>query len=98
MDEQFITDVVQNAMSFDGLTRSRPMNINVTTPDEIKQLFDAIAYQKGTITMFILTPIDKMIIDFSSGFYSYHLINIITCSRCQCNKNVLECFGRTYFP
>lgn len=47
VNEQFITDVVHNAMSFDGLKKSRPMNVNVTTPYEIKQLFDAIAYQKG---------------------------------------------------
>ena len=48
MNEQFITDVIHDAMSFDGLNKSRPMNIDVTTPNEIKQLFDAIAYQKGS--------------------------------------------------
>ena len=43
-------------MSFDGLKKSRPMNVNVTTPYEIKQLFDAIAYQKGTTAAFISIP------------------------------------------
>ena len=47
MNEQFVTDVVHDAMAFDGLRNSRPMNIKVTTPSEIKELFDAIAYQKG---------------------------------------------------
>jgi puromycin-sensitive aminopeptidase len=36
----------QSAMNLDGLDTTRPIRMRVETPDEINQVFDAIAYQK----------------------------------------------------
>ena len=36
----------QSAMNLDALRATRPIRARVETPDEINQVFDAIAYQK----------------------------------------------------
>lgn len=52
MDDQFVVENLQYVFGIDGLETSRPINLEVNTPDEISALFDAISYEKGnSITM-----------------------------------------------
>ena len=44
----FVVDNIQgNAFIVDAGENSRPMNMDANTPEEISNLFDDIAYQKG---------------------------------------------------
>ncbi|KAL3885524.1 hypothetical protein ACJMK2_025576 [Sinanodonta woodiana] len=47
MDAQFVIDEVHVALDFDGLVSSHPIYTQVSTPDEINELFDKINYNKG---------------------------------------------------
>lgn len=47
MLEQFVLNEFHPTFVIDALETSRPMNFEVTTPSEIMQTFDAIAYNKG---------------------------------------------------
>jgi aminopeptidase N len=47
MHEQFLLDTMFTALSADGLNESHPIIQNVSNPDEINELFDAISYSKG---------------------------------------------------
>ena len=44
----------QNAYSLDALKSSHPINIDVKTPEEIDEIFDAISYQKGGMVLRML--------------------------------------------
>lgn len=48
MDDQFVVADLQYAFRIDGLETSRPISMEVNTPDEINQMFDAISYEKGS--------------------------------------------------
>lgn len=48
MNDQFVVENLQYVFGIDGLETSRPINIEVNTPEEIASLFDAISYEKGT--------------------------------------------------
>jgi len=54
MDEQFIIENLQYVFATDALETSRPINIDVNTPDEISSLFDAISYEKGSSVLRML--------------------------------------------
>lgn len=45
--EQFVVLDVQPVMTIDALQTSRPIIVDVETPDDINQQFDAISYNKG---------------------------------------------------
>lgn len=48
MNETFVVDNIQgSAFVADVAENVRPMNKNADSPDEIKSLFDTVAYQKG---------------------------------------------------
>jgi aminopeptidase N len=48
MNDQFVIENLQYVFGIDALETSRPINIEVNTPEEISSLFDAISYEKGT--------------------------------------------------
>lgn len=48
MDDQFVIENLQYVFGIDALETSRPINLEVNTPNEINSLFDAISYEKGT--------------------------------------------------
>lgn len=50
MDELFITDILQQALSQDRDVH--PMTTDVQTPSEIINLYDVITYQKGSKSVF----------------------------------------------
>ncbi|CAF3546049.1 unnamed protein product [Rotaria sp. Silwood1] len=43
----FVTTTVQRALVMDSLYSSHPISVEVTHPDEINSIFDAISYDKG---------------------------------------------------
>ena len=47
--ESSITTIgMQNVLRLDSLGTSHPISITVHNPDEIKEIFDAVSYSKGT--------------------------------------------------
>ena len=46
MSDQFVIENLQYVFESDALETSRPINIQVNTPDEIQSLFDNISYEK----------------------------------------------------
>lgn len=47
MWDQFLEDTMNNAMGMDSLHSSHPIDVNVVSPSEIREIFDAISYDKG---------------------------------------------------
>ena len=47
MWEQFAGDAVSKAMSLDALRTTHPIDVAVKSPAEIREIFDAISYDKG---------------------------------------------------
>jgi len=45
--DQFLDDAMLEAMSLDALKNSHPINVNVKHPAQIREIFDAISYDKG---------------------------------------------------
>ncbi len=44
---EFLDDAMLEAMSLDALKNSHPINVNVNHPAQIREIFDAISYDKG---------------------------------------------------
>ncbi|KAL5968421.1 Puromycin-sensitive aminopeptidase, partial [Taenia solium] len=44
----FLTDEVSSAMATDALKTSHPIEVEVHSPDEVAEIFDAVSYQKGS--------------------------------------------------
>lgn len=44
---QFVTNDYANGLALDGLRSSHPIEVDVKSPSEINQIFDAISYSKG---------------------------------------------------
>ena len=56
-DNQFVTGTLQRALSFDSNANSHPVVQDVNTPTEIKQMFDAVIYNKVcTLEVRLLAP------------------------------------------
>ena len=45
--DQFLGDAMLKAMSLDALKNSHPINVDVKHPAQIREIFDAISYDKG---------------------------------------------------
>ena len=45
--EQFIEETMNNAMGLDSLKSSHPIDVKVNSPSQIREIFDAISYDKG---------------------------------------------------
>jgi len=45
--DQFIDDAMNNAMGLDSLKTTHPIDVKVNSPSEIREIFDAISYDKG---------------------------------------------------
>ncbi|ABK77113.1 aminopeptidase N [Cenarchaeum symbiosum A] len=45
--EQFVGDAMPTAMALDALKSSHPIDVKVREPSEIREIFDAISYDKG---------------------------------------------------
>ncbi len=47
MWEQFVQDAMNTAMGLDSLKTTHPIDVKVESPAEIREIFDAISYDKG---------------------------------------------------
>ncbi len=45
--DQFLEDTMNTAMGLDALHSSHPIDVKVNSPSEIREIFDAISYDKG---------------------------------------------------
>jgi tricorn protease interacting factor F2/3 len=45
--EQYLSDMIDTALSADQLANTHPISVTVNTPAEIDQVFDEISYEKG---------------------------------------------------
>lgn len=45
--DQFLEDTMNTAMNLDALHSSHPIDVKVKSPSEIREIFDAISYDKG---------------------------------------------------
>ena len=45
--DQFIEDAMNTAMGLDSLKTTHPIDVTVNSPSEIREIFDAISYDKG---------------------------------------------------
>ncbi|MEM3172562.1 MAG: M1 family metallopeptidase, partial [Candidatus Nitrosotenuis sp.] len=45
--DQFLEDTMNTAMALDALRSSHPIDVKVNSPSEIREIFDAISYDKG---------------------------------------------------
>ncbi len=45
--EEFLADLYARALFWDGMPHTHPVRADVTEPDQIRQIFDAISYGKG---------------------------------------------------
>ena len=54
MWEQFAGDAVSTAMSLDALRSTHPIDVEVSSPAEVREIFDAISYDKGGSILLML--------------------------------------------
>ena len=62
MNDQITVVDMQYVFGIDALESSRPINLEVNTPAEINQMFDAISYEKGTTKNFRLQKLRLLLI------------------------------------
>lgn len=70
MWDQFLEDTMNTAMSIDALNSSHPIDVKVKSPSEIREIFDAISYDKGGC---ILLMLERFVTEktFRAGLRSY---------------------------
>ncbi len=54
MWDQFLGDAMAVAMNLDSLKSSHPIDVKVNSPSEIREIFDAISYDKGGCLLLML--------------------------------------------
>ncbi|EEY19757.1 aminopeptidase [Verticillium alfalfae VaMs.102] len=55
LKESFVSEDLQSALSLDGLRSSHPIEVPVSRPEEINQIFDSISYAKGSCVVHMLS-------------------------------------------
>lgn len=68
--DQFLEDTMNTAMGLDSLHSSHPIDVKVRSPAEIREIFDAISYDKGGC---ILRMLESFVTEktFRAGLRSY---------------------------
>ncbi len=70
MDIQYFDDVIATAFSADSLIHTHPISVNVSTPEEINEIFDEISYEKGGTFLHMLEDFATPKV-FRAGLHSY---------------------------
>ncbi|KAG2475125.1 MAG: Aminopeptidase [Nitrosopumilales archaeon] len=52
--DQFLKTSMNEAMNLDALKTSHPIDVKVKNPDEVREIFDSISYEKGGCTLRML--------------------------------------------
>jgi tricorn protease interacting factor F2/3 len=68
--DQFLDDTMNTAMALDALHSSHPIDVKVKSPSEIREIFDAISYDKGGC---VLRMLESFVTEkaFRAGLRSY---------------------------
>ena len=68
--EQFVNDATGNAMDLDAMKSTHPIDVPVKSPSQIREIFDAISYDKGG---FVLRMVENYVgkLAFRDGLRSY---------------------------
>jgi tricorn protease interacting factor F2/3 len=68
--EQFLEDAMNTAMGLDALHSSHPIDVKVNAPSEIREIFDAISYDKGGC---VLRMLERFVTEskFRQGLRNY---------------------------
>ncbi|KAI9142649.1 aminopeptidase [Paraphysoderma sedebokerense] len=78
---QFVMDEMQRALSLDGLKSSHPIEVEVKSPSEIGQIFDAISYSKGASVIRMLSNwlgLEKFLEGVRAYLKKYEYKNAVT--------------------
>ncbi len=68
--DQFLISEMTGGLSLDSLKSSHPINVNVKSPEEVRQIFDEISYNKGgSVLMMLENFIGQE--KFQNGMHSY---------------------------
>jgi len=77
----FVMDEMQRALSLDALRSSHPIEVEVRSPSEIGQIFDAISYSKGASVIRMLSNwlgVDNFLAGVRSYLKKYKYKNAVT--------------------
>ncbi|ROT40104.1 aminopeptidase [Sodiomyces alkalinus F11] len=55
LKESFVSEDLQSALALDGLRSSHPIEVPVSRPEDINQIFDSISYAKGSCVVHMLS-------------------------------------------
>ncbi|MCL4404858.1 M1 family metallopeptidase [Candidatus Marsarchaeota archaeon] len=69
-DVQYFDEVIATAFSADALVNTHPISVDVSTPEEINEIFDEISYEKGGTFLHMLEDFATPKI-FRSGLHDY---------------------------
>jgi len=68
--DQFLISEMRGGLGLDSLKTSHPIDVNVKSPAEVRQIFDEISYNKGgCVLMMLESYIDKK--NFRKGLHKY---------------------------
>lgn len=68
--DQFVGETMGAAMQLDGLNSTHPIDVEVSSPSQIREIFDAISYDKGCCVLMMLEDyVGKQI--FRRGLKAY---------------------------
>lgn len=70
MWEQFVEDSMNNAMEMDSLESTHPIDVDVESPSQIREIFDAISYDKGGCMLRMLEDFVGAV-NFRNGLRKY---------------------------
>ena len=70
MDIQYFDDVIATAFSADSLIHTHPISVDVSTPEEINEIFDEISYEKGGTFLHMLEDFATPEV-FRAGLHGY---------------------------
>ena len=70
MDIQYFDEVIATAFSADSLIHTHPISVDVSTPEEINEIFDEISYEKGGTFLHMLEDFATPKV-FRAGLHSY---------------------------
>ena len=70
MDIQYFDEVIATAFSADSLLHTHPISVDVSTPEEINEIFDEISYEKGGTFLHMLEDFATPDV-FRAGLHSY---------------------------
>ncbi|MEM0154516.1 MAG: M1 family aminopeptidase, partial [Methanothrix sp.] len=70
MDVQYFDEVIATAFSADSLINTHPISVDVSTPEEINEIFDEISYEKGGTFLHMLEDFATPKV-FRAGLHTY---------------------------